>query len=621
MKLRAIVGPWLLVLLPALLVQGVWLAHNTQLPVSDAAGMLHAAHVSAAHALAGRWEEFLHTLYWVRDWRPTGMYLLEVPFLILAAGDWSMTIAALTLCCTGISLLYVFLLLRLVLSEWEAALGAMLMGLLVCMQWPAGYLGQTEHALMPAVLAACYHLIRSQCFTVRLHVMAFAVAVALAFILRPVESLTHLVPVILIVLYRAWRQRQVSGLGIWQVVAAAVIAAGLLLACGWAFPRTVSGQNMFADAALGQAFMQCAWLVMIAIVIMIVVFYMLCWRQDIGPYPAHLLSAFMVIYSLGVLYYIGFVPETAQWLYTTSAGQLAREIERPSVAQSLILYLRCAGLIPFCVLTLLGIFSLFCCMEKNQRNDYLRNPLLLVLWTIPVTLLLLLATPQYFSRKVMIVIAAWLMVMMGAVLLPGRWLKGRIVALCCLGILQFAGLLWIGTGHPHTPILAAVIGAPHAFPVMVTDEPNPHLSVLEFLAEESRTYNIGNVTTPGSTASDPFLLLALTAAYHPNIRLTYLRVDEFGPTDLPNVLTAEHADGLLLVSDSKEGFRQVSVEEIARLRRLSTESFVPSDRLRYTLLMLTAEGRLETSTGVVRLDCRMLPSGYEACLFRIPPRA
>ncbi len=151
----------LLSLLFPLSTQFIWLLHNTQLPRADAVEQLATSYHIFAAFKAHHWGNFFSELYMRHyQWRPTGFYLLEFPFQILSGGDMMFTTRGVTLLCTLVSCIYLYLLLRIWLAPLLSVLATTLLGVMPSVAWSSTFLAFSEIAFLPAILAAIYHLIR-----------------------------------------------------------------------------------------------------------------------------------------------------------------------------------------------------------------------------------------------------------------------------------------------------------------------------------------------------------------------------------------------------------------------------------------------------------------------------
>ena len=181
----------------------LWLVRNTQLPTADAANYLSTAINIYHHFIHGGINEGLHSLYFDRGWRPIFFPSLLVPFLGLFHGNLYMASNSMILTTFFISLLYVYLIMRLRLDTLCAIIATNLIGLLPLFQTQFLTLF-AESAFFPCVMASLYHLIKSNYMQDVKQSLSFACFVSLAILIRPVEAVMHLFLVMMIFMYLGW---------------------------------------------------------------------------------------------------------------------------------------------------------------------------------------------------------------------------------------------------------------------------------------------------------------------------------------------------------------------------------------------------------------------------------
>ncbi len=614
------------------LIQAIWLSHNTQLPTSDAVGALLQSSYIAHYAIDHDWAAFFSALFTMRDWRPIALYLVEVPFQVISGGNLMFTVAAMTLLCTLTSCLYIYRLLCLVLEQRVAALGTALLGLLPLVQWPATFLGYAEAVLMPAVLATAYHLIRSRELHDARHSVYCVLVTVAAFALRPAEAALFLIPLYTTFLSVAWHRRSITGAQVYFTITLVMVSASVLVLSGWwphgfAFPRS----EIFNDEARGKWFVKTGSTILIATGLLLgygirqYIYNHLTLRQIFpeyfsprlrgeieGNYGSILCPPYIIHVSVGVCvlvvsYYWGYVPQLVEWLYITTWGNLASPGN--SILETLWHFILSAGLLPFTGITLLGIISYIFCLTREQRQWLLHQPLLYLTMLVPFALLVVLTSAQHSQRKITIALCAHLLLMMIPALMQGRWQGARITLLTAIAVWQLTGVAWISTGRPHTAWLEYTIGSHDAFPPMVTARPNPHEVVADFVVAYAKRNGLRQIALPlvrnGFTVIDPFLLRALILLRNKSIEPILSEPLSYDAHTTPDFLRASHTPFLLIIDSS-------TVEKLSTLR---DQAWLPIDKIAYDLLILQSTGRLE-ALGAHKRDCVMFPVFHaQACLF------
>lgn len=604
------------VLLP-LIAQYLWLMHNTQLPIADADEQLRSAYMLYHYLADGEISKFLRKLYVIRggQWRPTAYYIIQLPFLLISHGNLMFAVRAATLACTLVTCLYINRLLCLALAPWLAALGTALLGLVGIVQWPGTLLGFSESAFLPAVLATCYHLLRSDDLRDGRQCAYMVIAAGVAFMMRPVEAAMHLVPLFAFFLFILWQQRKISGQTIALIAVGGLVSLSLLFLGGMFHHGSMAASEIYTDPARGHFFNQCAVAIYIATVLGVI---LLAWtRRGANPCAGYGLHSFVALYAFIILFYFPYVTKLVEWVYMCSVGPLGAANQRPPLTDIVIDNLLLpTGCIPFLGITILGMFA-WITANKESRLALVKHPLAIVLSVIPITLLMILFSPQFLLRKATVILTVWLLVMLMLALTPGRFRPHRIVAVALLAVVQFTCMSWMGTALPMPPSLQYVTGS--AAPIMVTLEPNPNEVLTEFLLSNAKRHHytaIGlAISTDNGDIVDPFLLSAMATIYQSPAAASYHFIARFDDSSVKNFL-AGNDSAFLLIHELPGEFKKSSADANYYAQRIKDTSG-PNDKLDASLAYLYAQGKLETM-GVRKGECIMLAGlNKEACLFEI----
>jgi hypothetical protein len=602
------------------LAQLIWLLHNTQLPVADADEQLSASYHVYKHLARHEWMKFICELYHVRTnlWRPTGFYVLQVPFQILSGGDLMFTTRATTLLCTFASCLYLYRLLRLAVDRTPAILGTTLIGLLPCTQWPGTMLGFSETGFLPAMLASAYHFIRSDNLENRRHRMYFIMAVVVAFAIRPVEALFHLCLPFLIFLMLSWRQGKVSTGELYRIAFGALASASILIVSGIVNYKIESHSPIFKDPAQAKSFTGTAVMVTGMTLALWAAsgatrFYR--WRRAGNRFSA-VESSFLTIYALVVLFYLPFVPKLVEWVYTCSFGSLAALMpQRPPAYMLIAGFIQDAGTVPFLATTLFGAASFCFCLHPEQRTALFRHKLFYLFAFIPVTLLVTLHSVQFLQRKVTVIVDIFLLAFLIPALMRGRFRHTRIALLTAIAAAQLYGVTLTGLDKPREKWLAEFTGG--AYPRMLTLSPNPNMVVFDFLESVARHNGYTMIALPVSTTGDidPFLLSLLVEDMDNGIHAGFSYQSSYD-SETPAHFLHGKEEAFLLIKDIEGDFMQ-SPQEVDRLKASSAADRDPSDRLMLDLQALYAADRFKDA-GVIKKDCVHIDTVHrEACIFEI----
>lgn len=607
------------------LIQLVWLLHNTQLPVADADEQLSASFHVYKHAANHDWLSFITDLYYQRSqmWRPTGFYILQVPFQLISGGNLMFTTIAVTLLCTLITSLYIYSLLCLALTPASAVLGTTLLGLLPSVQWPATLLGFTECAFLPAVLASLYHLIRSDNLQDKRHRIYFIMAVVTAFAIRPVEALFHLALLLLIFLTLSWRKKIITTEQLYRIAFGALVSASILIISGIVNYEIKSYSPIFNDPAQGRFFHRTA---VVAITVTLALwaasslrrFYR--WREAGNRFCPIELS-FISIYGLVVLFYLRYVPQLVEWIYTCSFGSLAILNNRPPIHTLIIGFIGDSGLVPFLSIVTLGLMSFFFFLNREQRAELLRHRLLYLFTIIPVTLLMSLFSAQFLQRKVTVIIDVFLLALLVPALMRGRFWQVRNIIFALIAITQIYGVILIAYNKPRDKWLNAFTGGD--YPRMIELNPNPNMVMFEFL-KSTALHNgykliLLPISTTGDIIIDPFLLSMLIENLDNGTHVGFPYKASYDSETITNFLHGDQ-NAFLLIKDTEGKFIQ-SLEETNRLQNLSLASIAPNDKLMLDLQALYSSGKFK-DIGITKKDCIYVTAiSREACVFELKKTA
>ncbi len=627
--------PALCVALVPALIQVIWLLHNTQLPISDAAAPLERSYFIAQYAFHHQWSEFIHALYKMREWRPIALYLVEVPFQLLAGGNLMLAAAGLTLFCTFISTLYIYRLLRLTLDAGPSALGAVLLGLTPLVQWPSAYFAFSETVFLPAVLATLYHLVRSRDLQDARHSSYFVLAAFVAFIMRPIESLTHLAPIFILFMALGWKKKIMSFGQIYAVACVVMTSVTVLILAAWFHHGFDPHSGIFLVPERAKIFTQIG---MVAFALTGVLFlglfgslaYVHWWSRSRPPY---LLQAFSGLCLLTVLYYWKFVSNLVEWVYECSLSKDATGIIKPPFYEIIRSYILGAGLLPFAVVSLLGLTSFFFCITKEQRKQLLHQPLLYLVALLPVPLILALFTVQFTQRKVTTALCVLFILLIIPALMKGRVWYLRLGVLALVATWQLAGLVWIYSAHTQTVALGYTVGASDlarssaeaprgAFPDLVTIKPNPHDTVANYIVDNAARHGFKHIILPvigtNSRTVDPLLVSNLVTARNPEVDafFPHYLAEVYTQQSIPEFFKSTGADALLIVADEPA---IAPAQDIARFNALRDATWIVNDKLAYDLLALQASGKIEKTAGIKKIECTIIAStSIQMCMYAIP---
>ncbi len=610
----------LAVFLP-LLVQLIWLLHNTQLPVADADEQLSSSYHLYKHFASHHFIEFITNLYYIRanQWRPTGFYILQVPFQIISGGDLMFTTRAITLACTLASCIYIYLLLRLMLEPAQAILGTAILGLLPCTEWPGTMLAFNESAFLPAILAALYHLIRSDTLQDGRHRIYFVAATIAAFAVRPVETVNHLAPLSALFLFLSWRSRHITSAQCYRIVLGAFIAASILIISALVNYKIVSYSPVFDDHTQGEFFYRIAVAVISATLLLSVSgiartawTYWKAGRLRLSPIE----SAFTSLYVLIVLFYLPFVAKLVEWIYTCSFGSLAILSQRPSTVNILRAFIKNTGIVPFIMIITMGLVSFIFLLTTEVKKKILYNKVIYYsLSIIPVTLIVTLLSVQFVQRKVTVIIDLLLLIFLIPALMRGYLWYLRNSVMVLLATLQLYCAMQVAEAHPLSKWMDKFRGKDQSYPNLITTSPNPNITVVNFLESVAKNNHYKLILLPISTAPtvDPFLVSMLVENQENEFHVRFPYISTYDSKSVHTFLSSDQ-DAFMLFSDTHGEMLQ-SPEEAIHLRVLKDAAIYPNEKLRYELQALYAENKFP-ALGINKTKCLIImPINRETCIF------
>lgn len=611
-------------LLPVL-VQCLWLYHNTQLPVADADEQLSASFSLYKYFVNHEWGQFFSRLYDQRldMWHPTGLYLLLTPFQIGFHGDLMLTTAAFTLLCTLVTCLYFYRFLRLCTEPTRAAVGTLSLGLLATVQWPGTLLGVPECAFLPAILATLYHLMSSHDLREGRQCFYFVLAGFIAFAIQPIEAIKYLSVPFILFLFSAHHRKVIKTGQMYRIIAGALVSLSVLITAGWLNHGIESHSVIFADPGQGKLFTKLGKFIVLYTAFLCGIGLVRPLARRIRTYTSrapYIEASFYGLDLLVVLFYVKFVPQLFEWIYTYSFANMdATSNTRPT--EQLEYFIHAAGSAPFYVLTIAGVISFFFCITKDQRKAVLISPILYLLFSMAISVVMVFLSPQFMLRKVTPAIDLFLLAITMAVLAGERLKHLRTDLLIGLAVVQLYVISLLYTGHPVKSWMEAVSGTSDAYPKRVTLSPNPNKTVLDFIENTAREHGYNLILLPIDTRPDavvdPLQLSMLAEMLNDHIRAQYPLITFYDDNSLQKMIKS-HGDAFLYIKDTK-GELEVSPEEEQRVRNLF-EKTLPVDannKLRYVLGMLYAGGKFD-DMGIRKIACFTPATQHEACIFELP---
>lgn len=402
-----------------------WHYSNVGLPFADANDFIGAAGAIVNHFYNGDFLKGLYELYSGKPWRPVSFYLLLFPFMLISGNNILFTGACVHILCLFFIVIYSYHLLRCVTDcKSSSFIGASLVGLLSGSFFPAGdsYLF-AETALTPAVIGVIYHLYKSNFMTSKRHSFFALVAMLIAFTVRPIEALIHLLPVFIYFFYSGYNKNVFSKKLILNTLQILILSIFLLSLKGLdiGVDHRISKIDEFQAAELYKTFFKFLLVALFVLAIPLIyslgrkfIFYLRLSKDKSGSYILIVFSLF----SFFILFWFADAwRDLYSWIYRTQLGDVARVtnlensfLKLPNSTAELFsrfyFQINHAGLIPFVV----TLISALVVLTHNIKNRIKLNNRLyiyifygLIIPIIPV-MISISNTPRKFQLSYILII-------------------------------------------------------------------------------------------------------------------------------------------------------------------------------------------------------------------------
>jgi len=212
----------------------IWQMENESLPFADANDFIGTAGIISNFFLNGNILEGLWELFSAKPWRPVSFHLILFPFMLISKNNILFTAACVHSLCLFFIITYSYYIFR-KLSEckFSCFICAVFIGLLPYSFFPGGdYMLFAETALTPAVLAVIYHLYSSDYMRIKSHSFYSLIAMIIAFTIRPIEAITHLLPLLVFFIYLGYKNKVFSASLILNIIKVILVALLILFMRG-----------------------------------------------------------------------------------------------------------------------------------------------------------------------------------------------------------------------------------------------------------------------------------------------------------------------------------------------------------------------------------------------------
>lgn len=316
----------------------LWHMNNVGLPVADANDFLYSASNLVNYLYDGNIDRFLYALYAEKPWRPVTFHLFLFPLMMISDNNILFTFAAIHSLALFTTTLYGYFIFRLVCSSKSTCLlGAIVIGTLSNSFFPGGTHMFAETLLTPALLAAIFHLIRSDFMTNKRNSIFALIAMTICFTVRPIEGILYLLPVITCFFYFGIR-KNIFTLNTTVKIIQFILTLFFLLALLKGFDMSLEAKDQIRLLHDGKGeilyvaiFKYFSFLVFILLIPYIINFFknLFFWIKDSRKYNNK--SYVVIIFtSLAFLVFIWLYESWRDlyiWVYQTNFGQVAKANE------------------------------------------------------------------------------------------------------------------------------------------------------------------------------------------------------------------------------------------------------------------------------------------------------
>ncbi len=577
-----------------------WVYKNTQLPGSDAASFILAAdHIYQQFIDGGFWHGLLRAVL-DRGWRPIFFPAMTVPFIFLSKGNLLLAAGLTAVTSIFVSTIYVYLYARLMVGRYSSVIITSIICLLALVLDQAVEFF-AECFFFPCIVGSIYHLIKSDYFRKFKHAVAFALLASLAALLRPVEMLIHLFPVLVIFICLGLKLKRFTKQKIMLLLGLSLLSLLVIFLSAKYFQKIP-----VEDSVIRENLTHFINIILSGTIVLFVAWFIYTWTHYVGSLKINLVEpaqtkndfnlffAFCLFFIIILAWYLPFAYQTISWIYRTSLGDVAAGTTRMTSTSLLSeINMQVTGEGNFVVYTslFLCILSLYKHPSLIKRDLSLILPAIFLMLVSILPILEVLFTVQDIIRKLSTAFPLLLMGMLLIGLMKGPWYKARNFFATIILWVQFIGISIAAFGPEWINEKINVLFGFITRPVIM--QPNPHAVVLGFLQEQSRKLGIhsfGIEVHPNTVVPiDPFLMNVMISALHTDLSGGYPYLSSYSEQSLSDLHSRFQA---IFLSDKAD---EMKVSDIAlkKYTQLYEKEKNPSIKAFYELLSLFSQQKLE----------------------------
>ncbi len=444
----------------------------------------------------------------------------------------------------------------------------------------------------------------------------------MAFIIRPVEAVTHLMPLSCVFWTIAFFKGRISLKEIYVMTLGASIGACILIACGWLTKGVASHSPIYENSGEAHFYNIIGTIVFVSAGILLLLpilasaYKYICVKSSLS---SHIVNTYILIYACVVLFYFRLVPKLTEWIYTCSYGSLGQLVERPPLPYTAWHIVQDSGFLPFLVLTALGILSTVLLLVRKEagRLPHMEG-MAYLLSTIPLVLALALFSTQFDQRKVTVIVDIYLVVLMVPILLQGNFWLLRNTAVALLALLQIWVAFGIAQSGSHR-FASLFYGTVDAYPALIRTSPNPNTVIVNFLEAFANSHHIRKIRMPipPTLIIDHFLMKMMLSIRGNGLSATFHYIPVYTQHTVTDFLQNDRDDFLLI--NAIPGSIQKAPEDLREIDKLDASTHDANEHLRFGLQKFYIEGKLD-DMHITKKACVYIASyAREACIFGKAP--
>jgi hypothetical protein len=416
-------------ILPAILMI-IWQINNSGLPNADANDFIGASGVISNYFYEGEIFRGIYELYAGKPFRPLSFHLILFPFMLISNNNILFTAACVHILCLSFIIIYAYYIFRIISDcKTSCLLSATSIGLLSSSFFPGGTLLFAEVGLTPAILATIYHLYSSRSMAIKKQSIYALIAMLLAFTIRPLMSLTQLMPIIIFFFYVGYRNKIFSLKLIYLIIK--IIASFVLILSMSGINIDIVANGIYRgnwdsiDAINAHNYYEILFKAIIIFTLVIYIpkilseikylyFYILNYKKENNTYA---LIIFTLLPFIMFIWLLDSWRDLFSWIYRTQFGDIAQVtninssfIQLNSINEVFIKFyndfLLNMGALPYIIFFLLSITALFYKFKNKIKTRkeifmYLFLPTIfpLILFSISIA-----STPRRFAIAYILII-------------------------------------------------------------------------------------------------------------------------------------------------------------------------------------------------------------------------